>query len=70
MQVKTYPDNAHYQSKRGKSVTLAKDGGARDAVDARKSLGKERRPGRVGEAGNKRATSVFVAKRVVSEETG
>ena len=67
MQVKTYPDNVHYQSKRGKSVTLAKDGGARDAVE---SLGKERRPGRVGEAGNKRATSVFVAKRVVSEETG
>ena len=37
-EVKIYPDNVHYQSKKGKSVTLVKNRtGARDVVD-RKSL--------------------------------
>ena len=43
LEVKIYPDNVHYQSKKGKSVTLAKNRtGARDAVDAGSlSRGKE-----------------------------
>ena len=71
-QVKIYPDNVHYQSKKGKSVTLAKNRtGARDAVDdARKSLGKEgERDARAGKQ-QSHVGRLFVGKRVVSEETG
>ena len=67
MQVKTYPDDVHYQSKRGKSVTLAKNSKNRmGARDGRGSLSR----GKEGDGGTNRATSVFVGKRVVSEETG
>ena len=52
-------------------MTLAKNG-AHDAVDdARESLRKEgERDARARRGNTTRATSVFVAKRVVSEETG
>ena len=48
MQVKTYPDDVHYQSKRGKSVTLAKNSKNRTGSLSRE----ERRAGRASEAGN------------------